>query len=129
MGRHKTAKNVSILPWLSGRSDCKEGRFIQIGNSLLLSRRTEDGDEGNLFLNLSPGARLTYLCMAMEAGGKKEFKFPNAAIKKYGLPVRSARRWIEELEQNGFIICNHALYTREANVYVFTATWKTAMPG
>ena len=75
MGRHKVAKNCNILPWVSGKADCKEGRFIQIGNSLLLSKE---------YQALSPGAGRLYLCMAMESGGKREFTFTHGIGKKYG---------------------------------------------
>ncbi len=37
MPRYKAAKNCEIKPWLSARSDCREGRFIQVGDSFLLS--------------------------------------------------------------------------------------------
>lgn len=123
MGRHKSAFNVNIRPWLSAHRDCSEGRFLQLGNSLLLSHKV-GGKEQNRFLSLSHGAKFIYLCMCMESGGKREFKFPSASIKKYGLPVRSARRWIDELEENGFITCDHAAYTREANNYQFSTDWK-----
>ena len=36
MGRRKAAEKCTILPWLSRKSDNSEGRFIQVGNSLLL---------------------------------------------------------------------------------------------
>lgn len=125
MPRHKAAQNVKIRPWLSARRDCTEGRFIQVGNSLLLSHRSAE-EETNRYITLSLGARYTYLCMGMESGGQREFTFPNAAIKKYGLPIRSARRWIVELEENGLIRCDHAGYTREANRYEFISDWKDA---
>ena len=36
MSRKKTGAHIA--GWLSARHDCNEGRFIQIGNSLLLCR-------------------------------------------------------------------------------------------
>lgn len=119
--RRKVAQNCKFLPWLTAKKvDKDEGRFLQISNSFMLSEVYHK--------NLSPGAQMLYLCMAMEAGGKREFTFPNAAMKKYSLPARSARRWIEELEQEGFIKCDHALYTRQANKYEFVSDWKDRKP-
>ena len=66
-------KHNLMRPWLSANVDCKDGRFIQVGNSFLLSKRVQA---------LSAGARITYLCMAMESGGKPTFEFPKAAAEK-----------------------------------------------
>ena len=121
MPRRKSAQNCKFLPWLTAKKvDTDEGRFLQISNSFMLSEVFQR--------NLSPGAKICYLCMAMEAGGRREFKFPNAAIKKYSMPIRTARRWIAELETEGFIKCNHALYTRQANLYEFCNDWKDRQP-
>lgn len=116
MGRHKAAQNCNILPWVSGKADCKEGRFIQIGNSLLLSKE---------YQALSPGAGRLYLCMAMESGGHRRFEFPEETIKKYGIAPRSARRYIEELIEHRFIICiSSGKNTRTNNEYEFFLDWK-----
>lgn len=48
-----------MLPWLSTRPDNKEGRFLMVGNSFLLSEKVQA---------LSADARFMYLSMAMEAG-------------------------------------------------------------
>ena len=80
MGRGKAAVHCNIRPWLSAKADCKEGRFIQIGNSLLLSEQMG---------KLKPGARYLYLCMTMEAGGKREFTFPASSAEKYHIPPSS----------------------------------------
>ncbi|MCR4606696.1 MAG: hypothetical protein K5771_03110 [Oscillospiraceae bacterium] len=117
MARHKAAVNCQFLLWLTAKKTNRdEGRFIQVSNSFLLSEVFHK--------NLSYGAQMLYLCMALEAGGQKSFKFPNSTMKKYSFPVRTARRFIEELEEQGFIKCNHALYTRQANVYEFVYDWK-----
>ena len=58
-GRKRSSRTV--LPWLTARSDGKEGRFIQVGNSLLLDKRVQ---------KLSGNALRLYLCMAMESGGR-----------------------------------------------------------
>ena len=57
MPRRKSADKCSILPWLSAKPDSREGRFTQIGNSLLLSPK---------FKELTTGARSLYISMAME---------------------------------------------------------------
>lgn len=94
MGRHKTARNVEIRPWLSRNADGKEGRFVQVGNSLLLSKE---------FQTLTSGARLLYLCMTMESGGKREFTFTHGAGKKYGVAPSSYDRYVKDLQERKFI--------------------------
>lgn len=64
MGSRRRGRDT-IKPWLSARLDCKEGRFIQVGNSLLLSKE---------FQALTAGARFLYLCMTMESGGRERLR-------------------------------------------------------
>ena len=117
MGRRKAAQHCDIRPWLSAKSDGKEGRFLQIGNSLLLC---------DAFQSLSGGAKTLYLCMAMESAGRKDFEFSASAMKKYGIVPRCARRWITELTESGFISCESSgKNTRTANQYSFCFDWKT----
>ena len=111
----KRRSGVTIKSWMSARSDCKEGRFIQVGNSLLLSPR---------FQGLSPGARFLYLCMAMESGGKRDFTFPLSSAKKYGIAKNSFSRYIKELRDNGFIVVQSMANLRKPNEYAFSFTWK-----
>ena len=59
----KRKHGPTIVPALSANVDNKEKRFIQVGNSLLLSKQ---------FHALSTGSRFLYFCMAMESGGRKE---------------------------------------------------------
>ena len=118
MARKKAAQNCNILPWLSARADCKEGRFIQIGNSLLLS---------DSFAELSAGARMLYFCMSLECGGKRVFTFPLTAAKKYGFAPATFRRHITELEAAKFISVNSGKCVRQANVYEFSFGWKQAL--
>lgn len=116
MGKHKAVKNVAIPAWLSGKRDSVEGRFIQVGNSLLLSKE---------FHALSIYAQNMYLCMAMECGGKRQFEFPKSAGEKYGFPYQTYRRALAELKDSLFIRCledNHT--TRKPNVYEFIFDWK-----
>ena len=76
MPRKKAAYQADIRPWLSARNDCREGRFLQIGNSLLLSRA---------FQNLTANARILYLALAMEAGGKRDVIISRSHAQKYGI--------------------------------------------
>ena len=62
----------ALLPHLSAKADNKEKRFIQVGNSLLLSKQ---------FHALSTGSRFLYFCMAMESGGRKNFILPQKDAK------------------------------------------------
>ena len=105
-----------MLPWLSARLDNKEGRFIQIGNSFLLSKEVQD---------LSPGARLMYLAMAMESAGKREFTFSRSTAQKFGISETTAARYIKELSSSGFIeMVSCGRFARVANVYSFSMNWK-----
>ena len=76
MSKHKSARNVDIKPWLSGRTDCQEGRFIQVGNSLLLHP---------YFKALSGNEIKTYFALCMESGGKSTASLSSAGAKKYGI--------------------------------------------
>jgi len=104
-------KRSALLPWLSARPDGKDGRFIQVGNSLLLSKR---------FQSLSRGAQHLYLCMAMESGGRREFIFPLSAAKKYGISPSGLRRYSSELTQFGFLSFVSMKSLRAPNVYRFS---------
>lgn len=65
-GRHKAAKNVELRPWLPANKDCRDGRFIQVGNSLLLS---------DAFKRLKGSEHKTYFSLCMESGGKPDSNF------------------------------------------------------
>ena len=123
--RPKSAKHCKILPWLSARTDNTEGRFIQVGNSLLLSHRDNDtGKETNNFIKLSSGAKLLYLAMALESGGRKQYEFPLKAAHKYGIPSTSLRRGVRELKEAGFIRYQSGKTARLPNLYEFCLDWK-----
>lgn len=83
-----------MLPWLSARPDNKEGRFLMIGNSLLLSKKFQD---------LSAGSRFLYMAMSLEAGGKREFQFSRSSIKKFGVAETSFSRYLKELIDGKYI--------------------------
>lgn len=117
MGRHKAAKNVAFPYWMSGRSDCREGRFLQVGNSLMLSEAVQA---------LTPGARWLYFAMAMESGGKPEMTFTHSVAKKYGIASSSFERQIKELCDHGFIerIPDPDMMQFAPGRYHFTVAWK-----
>jgi hypothetical protein len=120
VARPKAAINCKISPWLSAKTDSKEKRFLQIGNSLLLSEEMK---------GLGNGARYLYLCMAMEAGGKRDFAFPAAAAKKYGIARNSFDRFKAELIAAGLICLKESGWTtREKNIYEFRIDWKARSP-
>ena len=110
---------ATLRPWLTARVDCDEKRFIQLGNTLLLSYR---------FQRLSHGARYCYLCMTMEAGPRREFRLPRSAAKKYGIPHSSLCRYIRELEAGGWIEVRSMKALRKPNEYRFALTWKGIYP-
>lgn len=106
-----------LLPWLSTKSDFKDRRFVQVGNSLLLDKN---------FQALSAGARWLYICLADESGGEREVKFPHGAARKYGFAASSFDRYIKELREKGFVELTGGVgYGRfKANVYRFSFEWK-----
>ena len=115
--------NGQLLPWLSARLDCKEKRFLQIGNSLLVG-------ENSPFKQLTSGAQILYFCMAMESGGKRDVAFSRSTAAKYGLNKNSFSRALAELERNEFIQYAPDLSTGpfKPAVYRFIYTWKESAP-
>ena len=105
-----------MLPWLSARPDCQDKRFIQAGNSLLLSTK---------FKALRPGARSLYISMCMESGGQREFTLPRKAALKYGFAENTAIRYTTELIDAGFIkLISSGANLRQPNIYQFSDIWK-----
>jgi len=80
------------------------------------------------FQTLSSGARVLYLCMALESGGNRDFLFPQSAAKKYGISPRSLWRYVTELEKAGFIERVSLKTLRAPNEYRFSLVWKEARP-
>jgi hypothetical protein len=71
---------------------------------------------------------MTYLCMTLQSAGKREFQFPNATARKYGISDKSFRRYVRELEAGGFLTINSGKITREPNIYSFSLEWKQNRP-
>ena len=118
MSRHKSAKSVPIRPYLSANKDCREGRFIQVGNSLLLSKK---------FQALKGKAQILYFALAMEAGGQLVVKLSHgAAGRKYGIAPTTYDRAIKELIAAGFIeqIIDDDRAQFKSNEFRFLLTWK-----
>lgn len=90
----KRELKLECLPWLSQNRDCREIGVIKVGISLLQSKK---------FNKLTAGARILYLCMAMESCGRREFQFTHGSAKKYGLAKASYDRYVKELKKYGFI--------------------------
>lgn len=61
---------------MSAAPDCRETRFVQIGDTLLHNER---------FKALSPGAFKLYVCCSMEAAGRINFQIPASKAEKYGI--------------------------------------------
>ncbi len=89
--------------WMSAKRDCREARFVQIGNSLLFHEK--------------------FRC-AMEAAGSINFQIPASKAEQYGIPPRSLARYIKELEEAGFIQKERSgKSTRTASDYSFSFRW------
>ena len=118
MPRHKSARNVPLKPWLCANRDCRDGRFIMVGNSLLLSEP---------FKKLSGNAQKTYFALCMESGGGNTASLSyTAGAAKYGISKNTFGRAIKELLDAGFISCafedNPNMY--QTNVYRFCLDWR-----
>lgn len=109
-------RSAKPLPrWMSATKDAREGRFLQIGNSLLFYEA---------FRELSAGAFKLYICCAMESAGKQTFQMPASKAEQYGIPRQSFIRYMKELETAGFIQKNRCgKSTRTANDYSFCFRW------
>lgn len=109
------AKSQSSKPlkrWLTSSSDCRERRFVQIGNTLLFDKR---------FTSLSVGARYLYILAANEAAGSRDFQFPALKMKALGI---NARKYIKELVDAGFIeLVRSGRNTRTPNDHRFSFHW------
>lgn len=113
MSKRQSAKPLSR--WLTAAPDCRESRFIQVGNSLLFSKAAQQ---------LSPGAFKLYLCCAMEAGQFRNFQLTESKAKQYGFAKRSFIRYRDELKKAGFIqVDKCGKTTREPNDYSFCFSW------
>lgn len=57
------------------------------------------------------------------------FTFPEAHFETYGIPRNSARRWLRELIDAGFIeVIERNGHRRKVNVYAFTDKWLKQPP-
>lgn len=130
MARKRRFSGESDLkPWLTNKAPGSKtnGRFIQVGNSLLMNKR---------FQTLSTGAKYLYFCMAMEAGAKNDFAFSKGvAARKYGIAMTSFERHRRELENTGFISLLNSLPDSEpkaqfaANRFRFSfEKWRDGTP-
>ena len=115
----KCKSKPTIVPWLSAKQDNREKRFIQVGDSLLFSKA---------FRELHVGARYLYFCMAMESGGKRDFRLPTAAAGKYGIKPSSFWTYVRELEDKRFVVSRSNKHLRQPNDYSFSDGWKTISP-
>lgn len=95
--KRRFSGEADLKPWLTNKAPGGKtnGRFIQVGNSLLMCKHFQD---------LSAGAKYLYFAMAMEAGAQNDFAFSKGvAARKYGIAATSFERHRRELEDAGFI--------------------------
>lgn len=116
MARRKKG-SYTLLPWLSGRIDNKDGRYIQVGNSFHLDKRVHA---------LGHTARLLYECMCQEAGGQREVVFTRGTARKFGFPKATFERNVQKLIDCGFLtLKENAERSQYApNIYRFSLEWK-----
>lgn len=114
MSRKK--KTARPLPrWASALPDCRDPCFIQVGVSLM---------KHPAFQELSTGARWLYQCCMAESVGRMNFQLTPDIAALYGIPLRSMRRYVKELEEHGFIkTLRSGKNTRTASDYQFSFKW------
>ena len=115
MPRRKAAEHCAVPAWASARVDCHEKRFVMIGNTLFFDQT---------FQALSSGAKLLYIAMCLECGGRRSFEFPHGSAKKYGIAPRSFDRYSAELVAVGFLSVSSGKNTRTPNIFCFEFGWK-----
>lgn len=108
--------NSSLPFWQSANPDCKEKRFLMLGNSFLLHP---------MILGLSNSAYRVYSYMCLESGGERIFTFPYCKYKKI-VSKPTFQRALQELIDNRLIetLQNNA-NLRKANVYCFNPKWRS----
>ena len=113
--RAKRARK-DTLPYLTARLDNKFGAFAMLTDSLYYSPR---------FQQLPLGARWLYMGMALKAGGKFDTTFCQADMKRAGFDVKSARRWMQDLVEGGFVeVAENWKHAGRKNVYRFSLAWR-----
>ena len=114
MGRKR--KIPDLNPWETELFTGTDRRYIRLGNSLFLSKS---------FQALTGQERNVYLCMIMECGGKRAFKFSFSSMKKYGISKMTGIRAVEGLEKAGFIKKTYCgRIQMNPNEYEFVSDWK-----
>ena len=112
----KRHKSRPLNPWCSGAINNREKAFTQIGQLLLQSPA---------FCNLTPTAKILYICMTLVSYGHVEFNFTKSTAEKYGISRSSLLRGVEALNSAGFIeIVYSGKVTREPSRYRFSTRWK-----
>lgn len=112
-------KQPILKPWLSGKLDNRDKRFIQVGASLLQS---------TAFKSLNYASRILYLCLANDAGKENSVEFSHSAAKRYGFPPSTFDRSIKELIAAGFIerVEDEDRSQYKTSRFRFTYKWKTS---
>lgn len=88
-------KRTPVSPWLSANKDCRESRYIQVGNSLL---------SHPAFKELTAGEKHFYLVLCMESSGYWEVTLSHGrALREYGIKGSSFDNHVKALKQKGFI--------------------------
>jgi hypothetical protein len=118
VARHQTVRDEKFKFYLKDGSSAG-GRFVQIGNSLLLSKR---------FQALSPLARWMYFALAMEAAGKDVVSMSHSQAKKYGITPSGYDNAVRQLKDGGFIRLDDGLGRLETNRFRFVRDWQQRAP-
>lgn len=113
------SKKTPFPSWQTCKPDGVEQRYIRLGNSQLMHPA---------MLKLSDKARIVYIHMLLESGGKREFTFPRSKYMQIS-SISAFKNAKEELIDKGFIRekQNNA-NLRKPNIYEFSDEWKLYKP-
>lgn len=104
-----------LKEWASAKDDLRES-FAQIGRSVL---------QHPAFLRLYPPTRFVYICMIESSGGQREFSFPRAIYRRYGIAESTFDRAKKQLIREGFIrVLQSGASNKTPNKYQFSYDWK-----
>ncbi len=114
-------KQPVLKPWLSGKSDNKDKRFIQVGASLLQSPA---------FKSLNYASRCLYLCLANDAAKDSIVEFSHSDAKRFGFPPSTFDRSTKELCDAGFIerVEDEDRSQYKTSRFRFISAWKFKKP-
>ena len=79
-------------------------------------------------IDMTFGAKHTYVCMVAESNGNSEFEFSHQTAAEYGIPDNTLRAAVKQLVESGFIrVKENGRESRKANIYEFADQRKSGL--